>query len=194
MQGDNSSTRQYGGSGLGLAICKGFLDLMKGKIWVRSDPGKGSTFHFTLPYEGKQDMTDGPADPEVRLQERNWQDRTILVVEDDYINYMLLEGILKRSKATVLHASTGLEAINICRGEDSPDLVLMDLQLPKMSGLEAIRKIRQLKPDLPIIVQTATVLNEEKKKAEEEGCQGFITKPINLNKFLEEVGKFLGEA
>lgn len=191
VQGDSSSTRQFGGSGLGLAICKGFLDLMGGKIYLDSTPGEGSTFSFTLPYEKRKDPGKETVETAKSSRERNWEGRTILIVEDDYINYKLLEGILKRCRAKVQFAVNGKEAVRICLSKNEPDLVLMDIQLPEMNGLEAIRQIRKKKPDLPIIVQTANILHEEKKKAEAEGCQGFITKPVNLNHFLEEVGKIL---
>ncbi len=194
VQGDNSSTRQYRGSGLGLAICRGFLDLMDGKIWLKSDPGKGTTFYFTLPYEKVRESIYESRDNTSGIQKRNWEGRTVLIVEDDYINYKLLEGILKRCNARVLFAVNGKEAVRICLGSDEPDLVLMDIQLPEMNGLEAMRQIRKTKPDLPIIVQTANVLNDEKKKAEEEGCQGFIIKPVNLKYFMDEVGKILDKA
>jgi len=191
IQGDNSSTRQYRGSGLGLAICKGFLDLMGGKIWLESDVSTGSTFYFTLPYEKTQDSPSRKSDADNGIKKRNWEGRTVLIVEDDYINYKLLESILKRNHARVLFAVNGKEAVRICLGKDEPDLVLMDIQLPVMNGLEAIRQIRKTKPDLPIIVQTANVLNDEKKRAEEYGCQGFIIKPVNLKYFMDEVGKIL---
>ena len=194
VQGDNSSTRQYGGSGLGLAICKGFLDLMGGKIWLESEPGEGTTFYFRLPYEKIEDTPSRTDDSGSGLRLRNWEGKTGLIVEDDYINYKLLEGVLKRSHARVLFAVNGKEAVRICLGKDEPDLVLMDIQLPEMNGLEAIRQIRKTKPDLPIIVQTANVLNDEKKRAEEEGCQGFIIKPVNLKYFMDEVGKILDKA
>jgi signal transduction histidine kinase/ActR/RegA family two-component response regulator len=191
IQGDSSSTRQFGGSGLGLAICRGFLDLMGGKIWLTSAEGKGSTFSFTLPYEKRQDPTRGIKETGEKTMERNWEGKSVLIVEDDYINYKLLEGVLKKCRAKVLFAVNGKEAVRICTGRNEPDLVLMDIQLPEMNGLEAMRQIRKSKPDLPIIVQTANVLHEEKQKAEEAGCQGFIIKPVNLDYFLDAVGKIL---
>jgi signal transduction histidine kinase/CheY-like chemotaxis protein len=194
IQGDYSSTREYRGSGLGLAIIKGFLDLMDGKIWLKSVTGKGSTFFFTLPYAVKRDPLKGTSEPGLHQIKRNWKKYRILIVEDDYINYKLLEGVLKRSSARIIHSATGREAVKICRGKEIPDLVLMDLQLPGMSGFETIAEIRESNPDLPIIVQTANALHGEKKKAEELGCQGFILKPVNLDNFLNEVGKYLVES
>jgi signal transduction histidine kinase/CheY-like chemotaxis protein len=191
VQGDSSSTRQFGGSGLGLAICKGFLDLMNGSIRLDSTPDKGSTFYFTLPWISASHPDSRKAEDGDGIKERNWEGKTVLIVEDDYINYKLLEGVLKRNKAKVLFAVNGKEAVRISLGRDEPDLVLMDIQLPEMNGLEAMRQIRKTKPHLPIIIQTANVLNEEKKRAEEEGCQGFIIKPVNLVHFMEEVGKIL---
>jgi signal transduction histidine kinase/CheY-like chemotaxis protein len=203
VQADDSLSRHFGGSGLGLSICKGFVDLLGGKIWVDSAPSKGARFYFTIPDVNKSpktaermaDSRDGePASGSLTASDRNWQDKTILIVEDDHINYQLLEVVLKRTGVNLLHAVTGMDAVRFCQEQPKIDLVLMDVQLPEMNGFEAIRLIKQSQPDIPIIVQTANSLNEEKTRADEAGCQGFMTKPISLNKFMSEVDKFMQKA
>ena len=195
VQADDSLSRHFGGSGLGLSICKGFVDLLGGKIWVDSAPGKGAKFYFTIPDANQSGKTvDKPASQKLKVSDRNWEDKTILIVEDDHINYQLLEVVLKRTGVNLLHAVTGMDAVKFCDEQQNIDLVLMDVQLPEMNGFEAIKLIKETHPDIPIIVQTANSMNEEKDRADEAGCQGFMTKPISLNKFMSEVDKFMQKA
>jgi CheY-like chemotaxis protein len=203
VQADDSLSRHFGGSGLGLSICKGFVDLLGGKIWVESAPSKGAKFYFTIPEVNRSgrtadlmaDRTHGQtASGGITAGDRNWRDKTILIVEDDHINYQLLEVVLKRTGVNLLHAVTGMDAVRFCQEQPKIDLVLMDVQLPEMNGFEAIRLIKQSQPNIPIIVQTANSMNEEKTRAEEAGCQGFMTKPISLNKFMSEVDRFMQKA
>lgn len=195
VQADDSLSRHFGGSGLGLSICKGFVDLLGGKIWVDSSPNKGAKFYFTLPdvnQSGK--IVEKPVSQKLKASDRNWEDKTILIVEDDHINYQLLEVVLKRTGVNLLHAITGMDAVRFCEEQEHIDLVLMDVQLPEMNGFEAIKLIKQSHPEIPIIVQTANSMNEEKDRADKAGCQGFMTKPISLNKFMSEVDKFMQKA
>jgi CheY-like chemotaxis protein len=195
VQADNSLSRHFGGSGLGLSICKGFVDLLGGKIWVDSSTNKGARFYFTIPDVNQSGTTvDKPAGQKLKASDRNWEDKTILIVEDDHINYQLLEVVLKRTRVNLLHAVTGMDAVRFCEEQQHIDLVLMDVQLPEMNGFEAIKLIKQTHPEIPIIVQTANSMNEEKHRADEAGCQGFMTKPISLNKFMSEVDKFMQKA
>lgn len=195
VQADDSLSRHFGGSGLGLSICKGFVDLLGGKIWVDSSPNKGAKFYFTIPdvnQSGK--IVEKPVSQKLKASDRNWEDKTILIVEDDHINYQLLEVVLKRTGVNLLHAITGMDAVRFCEDQEHIDLVLMDVQLPEMNGFEAIKLIKQSHPEIPIIVQTANSMNEEKDRADKAGCQGFMTKPISLNKFMSEVDKFMQKA
>ena len=195
VQADDSLSRHFGGSGLGLSICKGFVDLLGGKIWVDSSTNKGAKFYFTIPDVNQSGTTvDKPAGQKLKASDRNWEDKTILIVEDDHINYQLLEVVLKRTGVNLLHAITGMDAVRFCEEQQHIDLVLMDVQLPEMNGFEAIKLIKQTHPEIPIIVQTANSMNEEKHRADEAGCQGFMTKPISLNKFMSEVDKFMQKA
>jgi signal transduction histidine kinase len=199
VQADDSLSRHFGGSGLGLSICKGFVDLLGGKIWVESAPNKGARFYFTIPDVNRSGKTleepaEAPSGKGLTASDRNWEDKTILIVEDDHINYQLLEVVLKRTGVNLLHAVTGMDAVRYCREQPRIDLVLMDVQLPEMNGFEAIKLIKESHPSIPIIVQTANSLNEEKTRADEAGCQGFMTKPISLNKFMSEVDKFMQKA
>jgi signal transduction histidine kinase len=195
VQADDSLSRHFGGSGLGLSICKGFIDLLGGKIWVESSPNKGAKFYFTIPEVNRSGQIEKKPDSQgLTASDRNWEDKTILIVEDDHINYQLLEVVLKRTGVNLLHAVTGMDAVRYCQEQPKIDLVLMDVQLPEMNGFEAIKLIKQSQPNIPIIVQTANSLNEEKTRADEAGCQGFMTKPISLNKFMSEVDKFMQKA
>jgi len=191
-QVDESSTRRYGGNGLGLAICKGLVLLMKGNLWLESEPDKGSTFYFTVPYllpRGEDTEELGmPAQPG-----RHWQGRRVLVVEDEQENFNLLESLLELEKATCLRASNGLEAVELCRADGALDLVLMDIGLPQMNGIDATAAIKAFRPKLPIVAQTAFGMTQDKVRCMKAGCDDFIAKPINRLQFRQVVGRFLGE-
>ncbi len=118
----------------------------------------------------------------------NWEKYTVLLVEDDDMSYRYMELVLtRRTKINVIWAKNGKEAINYCKTDDNIDIVLMDLQLPDINGCESTISIKSFKPFLPIIMQTANSWNEEKIKCFDAGCDGYVTKPINLDILFSQI-------
>ena len=188
-QVDNTLTRNHEGSGLGLSISKAYVAMLGGKISVQSQEGMGSTFTFTLPYIPLNSQNPSALSTQHFLS----QDSTlntlfpafcILIVEDDEVSTLLLKRTLKNENSTLLCAVNGLEAVEIVQHHPEINLVLMDLQLPIMNGFEATKLIKQQRPDLPVIAQSAFASKEDKQKAREAGCSSYITKPINKTELL----------
>jgi two-component system, cell cycle response regulator DivK len=121
----------------------------------------------------------------------NWTNKTILVVEDEEINYYYLKDVLRDTKATIIHAHNGLEAVDFCKNNENIDLVLMDIKLPIMDGYKATRAIKEFRPTLPIIAQTAYSLSGEKNLSIEAGCSEYLTKPIKPDVLLNSLAKYL---
>jgi PAS domain S-box-containing protein len=190
-QADNSLTRKFGGSGLGLAISKGLTELLGGEIWVRSEYGMGSEFVFTIPYKQADEDQIESREPRLPKSSYNWEQSLILIVEDDKISYKFLEAVFINTRVKILHASNGLEAVEYCKKHNNIDLVLMDIQLPEMSGLEATRIIKEFRPNLPVIAQTANAMAEDETRCYEVGCVDYVTKPIDVQVLFSKVDKYL---
>ncbi len=185
-QADTSIHTNYGGTGLGLSISASFVKMLKGEIWVDSAPGKGSTFYFSIPYLVKE-IKDSDAKPgHIGLIKKNL---TVLIAEDEYYNYLVLEEYLKEQNVTILHANNGLEAIKMCQADPSIDLVLMDIKMPVMDGVLAFKEIRKIRPNLPIIAQTAYALEKEKGQFLEMGFNNYIAKPLVKDALLNIINK-----
>jgi len=190
MQADISQTRVYEGSGLGLSIASELVKLLGGQIFVESEKNTGSTFSFKLPEKitvqpvGKPDFN--PPQPEVGSIP------LILVAEDDDFNYKYLDIILDRAGYSVIRAANGLEAVDICRNNPNVNVILMDMRMPKMGGIEATHEIRKFLPNLPIVALTAYVSPADENEATSAGCNEFLSKPLNRPKLLGLLQTVLG--
>ena len=189
-QASESHDRGYEGNGLGLSIAKSYVEMLDGKIWVESEEGKGSIFYFTIPYnavlEEKSAIRKDVSEEDKEVQVKKLK---ILIAEDDKISNFLLTSALQKIWKEVLHAKTGVEAVEHCRNNPDLDLVLIDIKMPVMDGYEATRQIRQFNKDVIIIAQTACGFSGDREKAIEAGCNDYISKPINYALLKELIKK-----
>lgn len=188
-QMDESIARKYGGTGLGLAISKGLVELLNGKIWLKSKPGKGTTFYFTIPYIASQINENTELVPGNQAT-MGLAGKNALVVEDDDINYEFLEAVLKEEGLIVTRASDGVEAVEKFSSNPGFDYILMDINLPRKNGLEATRDILAIDHNQIIIAQTAYAMQEEIEKCLQSGCVDYVTKPIKRKLLINKLQKY----
>ena len=187
-QVDDSTYREEEGSGLGLAISKSIVELLGGEIGVISEIGSGSEFYFTLPM-------DLLANPSLGIQPQPKKDGLdelkILIAEDDDISFLFLKNLFSGEKFEVVRAHNGKEAVESFQRHTDTDVVLMDLKMPIMNGLEATRRIRALDNQIPIIAQTAYVSDQDREKAKEAGCNETVSKPIKKELLMSALTRSL---
>jgi CheY-like chemotaxis protein len=207
QQADSGITREFGGTGLGLSISKHIIELMGGRIWVESETGKGSKFIFTVKAErgkknstsmlapGTEGLDDGGEGPETDTYGR-FAGKKLLLAEDVEINREILLSLLEDTGLSIDCAENGVEAVEmIAAAPDKYDAILMDVQMPKMDGLEATRLIRtvttQRLKNLPIIAMTAHVFKSDIEECLKAGMNDHIGKPIDIDDVMKKLNKHL---
>ena len=192
----SGDAEQNQGFGLGLALCKIIVEKLGGTIRVDSTVGKGSTFSFVLPFEGTiggistESTTTSTNVRTIRVSERPVQKmKTILVAEDEDSNYELVKIVLQK-RYRLLRAHNGIEAVQI-NEDEHPDLILMDIRMPGMNGLDATRIIKEVSHNTPIVALSAYAFDENIREAKAAGCDEFMAKPFRVENLIEMVRKYV---
>ena len=187
-QVSSSYNKLYGGTGLGLSISKGLADRLGGVIAVESEEGVGSTFSLSLPYKKSTQVRPEKIEYNNRY---SWSGRTILIAEDEKANYTLLESIIFPTKAKIIWVKNGLEAVQACENNETINLVLMDIKMPEMNGLDATKLIRKNNKQLPIIAQTAFAMPQDADNCLRAGCTDYLAKPLQVEDILNKISKYI---
>jgi signal transduction histidine kinase len=203
-QADGSTTRKYGGTGLGLTITKQLAGLMGGSISVESELGKGSTFRFFMPVIMPEKLNvENTGSFSSEASEKTFQQDAqnsktefsgrALVAEDGQANQTLIKLILEKLGFVVTLAADGIEAIDAAKNQHF-EIIFMDIQMPKLNGYDAVKRLRSLGVNTPIIAMTAGLGNEDEKQCVAAGCDGFILKPIDKTRLIELLKEHLSIA
>ena len=185
---DQSITRKYEGLGLGLSIASGLARQLGGFIDFDSEINKGTTFTFTIPVKfEKQEFSE--EDQSVPVND--FSGKTILVAEDDMMNFLLVKEFLLETNANVQHAEDGQKAVELCEELNNVDLVIMDIKMPVLDGVEALKRIKKINHEIPIIAFTAHAYEKDKQKLLDKGFDEYISKPVKQEELLNLMGNLI---
>jgi len=188
-QENDSVTRKFGGTGLGLSISKQLVELFQGELFVESEKGKGTIFTVIIELNKSSAIISKTIDIQVNEQ-YSFEGLSILIVDDNDFNQLLIESIFSDKNVKISCVSNGQEALEILNSQKF-DIILMDIQMPVMDGIETTRKIRkELKLDVPIIALTANALKEDKEKYLNAGMDSYISKPFDQQELLRVISDF----
>ncbi len=180
------------GLGLGLAISKAYVEMLEGKIDFNSQEGIGSTFYFSIPLHFSDDAVfENNFVSHNKLPLDSGKEEIILIAEDDNINFLLIEKIVKSFNFKIIRAKDGAEVVELCKTNAEIDLVLMDIKMPNLNGYEAFTEIRKFNVNIPIIAQTSYTFEDEINKIKELGFTDFISKPIEKEKLYELIKSYM---
>jgi len=191
-QADDSITRHFSGMGLGLAISKHIIERLGGKIWVDSTKNQGSTFYFSIPYIPLKNKFDTLVLPFKQDELFNWKNKTILVADDIDSNYKFIQTLLKPTGVNLLWAKNGQEAVDLVKST-KVDLILMDVVMPEIDGLEATRLIKKIDSNIKIICQTAYPEDYTKIESQQSGMDSYLAKPIVPFSMLKTINDFISK-
>jgi len=190
-QADLSHSRPYEGMGLGLALAKAYTDALNGEIWFESQPGEGTVFFLKIPCNQKKTEIINPGKKAPANNSSPSKKLRILIAEDDDVSFKYLSMVLSHFGPDMIRTSTGQEALEIFRITSQFDLILMDIKMPEMDGLTAIREIRKTDSEIPVIVISAYALKGDREKALEAGCNEYLSKPVKPEEILDVISRYL---
>ncbi len=179
------------GVGLGLTISKAIVGQFGGRMWVESEPGQGAIFYFNIPEKPGENVILQTESQMNSNMDYDWKDKVILVAEDVPTNFLLVKKSLRKTNVQLLWAKDGRETLEMVKENEHINMVLMDIRMPIMNGLDATKEIKKLRPNLIVIAQTAYAMDGDRENSLAAGCDDYISKPINLKEFIELIAKYM---
>ena len=191
---DGSNTRKFGGTGLGLAICKNLVHLMGGNIWVESEEGSGTIFQMELPEKGPSGIVSKEKEPSNQIASLDFDKKfSIMVVDDDSDSIELYQALLTSMGHAVTKALTGYDALQMLEQKQKPDLILLDVSMPVLSGSDTLRLIKERYPDLKVVAQSAHALLGDRDRFLKEGFDEYLPKPFSKEQLTGIISKLFND-
>jgi CheY-like chemotaxis protein len=191
---DGSNTRKFGGTGLGLAICKNLVHLMGGNIWVESEEGSGTIFQMELPEKGPSGIVSKEKEPSIQVALPDFDKKfSIMVVDDDSDSIELYQALLTSMGHAVTKALTGYDALQMLEQKQKPDLILLDVSMPVLSGSDTLRLIKERYPDLIVVAQSAHALLGDRERFLKEGFDEYLPKPFSKEQLTGIISKLFND-